>query len=409
MSEYDVIIVGGGPSGSVCARLSSQNGARVLLLDKASFPREKPSRDLCLAAPSRALLGEWGLSSKIESKPHAKVRGVRYTSPGGKIFSQRLPRVESGETHGWGVRSSTLDNILFEHASKTCEFREKTHVVGLVKEGDRVVGVRVADLSTKETKEIRSRIVVGADGHSSVVAQQLNANDIFPEHTLSCVRGYYENVSGLSDEAEVHFLSNGVRAQAWITPLENNLCNVGLSIRLSDAQKNSIHLPDFFEKVLKQENFAPRFGESKLVGGLESWSHSLSSSPRSRAFPGALLVGSAAGLGESFSSDGISNALLSGKLAAETITKALEKNDFSHAMLSDYEKILSSHLENTVSSAKHLHTLSSFAPALDFAFAQAAQKPALRDHLTRAWIMDESKSPSSESVSTTAFLKLLFA
>lgn len=408
MAEYDVIVVGGGPSGSVCARLTSEKGARVLLLDKASFPREKPSRDLCLAAPARALLGDWGLSSKLENKPHAKVRGIRYTSPGGKIFSQRLPSNEKGEVNGWGIKSTFLDNLLFEHASKTCEFREKIQVVGLVKEGDRVVGVRVADLSTKKTKEIRSRIVVGADGLSSVVAQQLNANDIFPEHTLSCVRGYYENVSNLTDEAEVHFLSNGVRSQLWITPLENNLCNVGLSIRLSDAQKNSIHLPDFFEKVLKHERFASRFRESKLFGELESWSHSLSSSPRSRAFPGALLVGSAAGLGESFSSDGISNALLSGKLAAETITNALEKNDFSHAMLSEYEKNLSSHLENTISSSKQLHTLSSFAPALDFTFAQAAQKPALRDHLTRAW-MNESKSPSNESVSTTAFLKLLFA
>lgn len=407
MVDYDVIIVGGGPSGAISARLTAEKGARVLLLDKASFPREKPSRDLCLAAQTRALIGELGLSPKLESKPHAKVRGVRFTSPSGKSFSQRLPTSESGELHGWGIRSSTLDNILFEHASKACEFREKTHVVGLLKEGDRVVGVRIADLSTKETKEIRSRVVVGADGNTSTVAQQLNANDIFPEHTLSCVRGYYENVSGLTDEAEVHFLSNGVRSQLWITPLENNTCNVGLSTRLSDVQKNCVHVPELLEKILKQPSFATRFSESKLVGSLESWTHALSTSSRSRAFPGALLVGSAAGLGESFSSDGMGNALLSGKLAAETITKALEKNDFSHAMMSEYETALNNHLHTDISSAKQLQTLSSFAPALDFTFAQAAQKPALRAHLTRAWTNE--KLSASETVSTAGFLKLLFA
>lgn len=407
MRDYDVIVVGGGPSGSVCARFLSQKGVRTLLLDKASFPREKPSRDLCLAGKSRAILSELGVLSKLDAKPHAKLRGIRFTSPAGKTFSQRLPTNERGETHGWGLRSGVLDNLLFEHASKTCEFREKTHVVGLVKEGDRVVGVRVADLSTKETKEITAHVVVGADGSTSTVAQHLNAHELPPEHTLSCVRGYFENVSGLTDEAELHFFSNGVRGQFWITPLENNTCNVGLSIRLSDVQKNSVHVPELLEKILKQPSYASRFSESKLVGSVESWTHTLSTSKRARAFPGALLVGSAAGLGESFSSDGMSNALLSGKLAAETITKALEKNDFSHAMLSEYETALNNHLQNDISSAKQLHTLSSFAPALDFTFAQAAQKPALRAHLTRAWVDD--KRSTSETVSTAGFLKLLFA
>ncbi len=405
MSEYDVIVVGGGPSGAVCSRLTAEKGARVLLLDKASFPREKPSRDLCLAGQTRVLIEELGLSPKLENKPHAKIRGVKFTSPSGKTFSQRLPTSESGETHGWGIKSTYLDNILFEHASKTCEFREKTHVVGLLKEGDRVVGVRIADLSTKETKEIRSRIVVGADGNTSTVAQQLNANDVLPEHTLSCARGYYENVSGLTDEAEVHFLSNGVRSQLWITPLENNSCNVGLSVRLSDAQKNNVHIPALFEKILATESFAPRFKDAKLTGNVETWTHSLVSHARARAFPGAVLIGSAAGLGESFSGDGLGNHLLSGKLAAETITKALEKNDFSHAFLQDYAVALTSHLENDISHAKQLHTLSSFAPALDFTFAQAAQKPALRHHLTRAWIAYRN---SNESVSALMFLKLLF-
>ena len=138
------------------------------------------------------------------------------------------------------------------------------------------------------------------------------------------------------------------------------------------------------------------------------WSHSLASHSRTRAFPGAVLLGSAAGLGESFSGDGLGNHLLSGKLAAETITNALEKNDVSYAMLHEYETILNAHLENDISSAKQLHTLASFAPALDFTFAQAAQKPALRAHLTRAWL-NEPKFPSNETVSTTAFLKLLFA
>lgn len=405
MRDYDVIVVGGGPSGSACARFLSQKGARTLLLDKASFPREKPSRDLCLAGKSRAILSELGILSKLDAKPHAKIRGVRYTSPAGKTFSQRLPRVESGETHGWGLRSGVLDNLLFEHASKTCEFREKTHVVGLVKEGDRVVGVRVADLSTKETKEITSHVVVGADGSSSTVAQHLNAHELPPEHTLSCVRGYYENVSGLTDEAELHFFSNGVRGQWWITPLENNTCNVGLSIHLSDAQKNSTHTPALLEKILTHEPFVSRFKEAKLAGNMETWSHALFSHSRTRAFPGAVLIGDAASLSDSFSSDGLGNQLLSGKLAADVIASALEKNDFSVQKLGEYEALLKTHLENDIAHAKNVQTLLTFSPALDFTFAQAAQKPALREHLARSL----NENATSPVVSPAGFLKLLFA
>jgi flavin-dependent dehydrogenase len=408
MVEYDVIVVGGGPSGSVCARLTAEKGARVLLLDKASFPREKPSRDLALGKQSRVIFEELGIASRLESKPHAKVRGIRFTSPNGKTFSQRLSPSEKGETHGWGIKSTFLDNLLFEHASKVCEFREKTHVVGLLKEGDRVVGVRVADLSTKETKEIRSRVVVGADGISSTVALQLNANDVVPEHALSCVRGYYDNVSALTDEAELYFRSNGVRSQLWITPLENNTCNVGLSVRLADAQKNSIHVPSLFEKILASEPFAARFKDAKLLGSLETWTLAVSSRDCSRAFPGAVLIGDAASLSDSFSNDGLSNQLLSGKLAAETILSALEKNDVSVQQLHEYENALKLHLENDIVHAQHVQTLTAFSPALDFTFAQAANKPALREHLTRAWV-NETKTPANEHVSMTGFLKLLFA
>lgn len=405
MVDYDVIIVGGGPSGAVCARLLSQKGARTLLLDKASFPRSKPSRDLCLASKSRAILSELDVLSKLDAKPHAKLRGARFTSPAGKSFSQRLPRVGSGEVHGWGVRSEVLDNILFEHASKSCEFRERTQVVGLLKEGDRVVGVRVADLSTKETKEIRSHVVVGADGSSSSVAQFLNAHELPPSHTFSCVRGYYENVSGLTDEAELHFFSNGVRGHAWITPLENNTCNAGLSVRLSDAQKNSIHLPTFFEKILGEEPFASRFKDAKRMGDSEAWSQTFFSHPRVRAFPGALLIGDAASLSDSFLSDGLSNQLFSGKLASEVISRALESNDFSAQKLVEYDSLLKTHLDGEVAHSQNMQTLLSFSPALDFTFAKAAQKPALREHLARS--LNETASPSP--ISATGFLKLLFA
>lgn len=404
MEEYDVIVVGGGPSGSVCARLTAEKGARVLLLDKASFPKDKPSRDLCLTGQSRAILESLGLVSRLESKPHSKIRGVCFTSPNGKSFSQRLSASENGETHGWGIKSTFLDNILFEHASKVCEFREKTHVVGLLKEGDRVVGVRVADLSTKETKTITSNIVVGADGPASTVAQQLNAYDAPPAHTLSCVRGYYENVSALTDEAEMHFLSNGVRSRVWITPLENNTCNTGLSVRLADAQKNNVHIPTLFEKILASEKFSSCFKEAKLMGALDTWTHTLSTHACKRSFPGALLVGDAASLSDSFSGDGLGNQLLSGKLASEVIMHAIEKNDFSALALSEYENQLKKYLENDLAHAQQVHTLASFSPALDFAFARAANRPALREHLTRSFVFEK---PLVEKMSPLSFAKLL--
>jgi flavin-dependent dehydrogenase len=405
MVDYDVIVVGGGPSGSVCARLASEKGARVLLLDKASFPRDKPSRDLALSYLSRQILAELGLVERLENKPHAKIRGLCYTSPNGKSFSQRLTKSERGETHGWGVSSRVLDNLLFEHASKACEFRERTQVVGLVKEGNRVVGVRVADLSTKETKEIRSHIVIGADGPSSDVSKFLNADSAPAESTLACVRGCYENVSGLTDEAEVHFIHNGIRGHAWITPLENNTCNAGLNIRLSELQKNNGNISAEWEKLLAREPFASRFKEAKLISNTETWTQALSTHSCARAFPGALVIGHAAGLSDLYACDDLSHSFMSGKFAAELVVRALEKNDFSKELLSEYEKKLLVYLENDSVHVKTWETVSLLPQTLDFTFDKASQKPALREHLVQTL----RENTSSNAVSTIGLLKLLFA
>ena len=132
-NEYDAIVVGAGPSGSSCAALLSAKGARVLLLDKEKFPRDKPCGD-AIGGKALNVLAELGLDSELSAMGFLRSSGMILSSPDGT--EAEVPLVWDGKamSGGFVCRRLDFDNLVFSHAKKLCETIEQAEFIELVGE-----------------------------------------------------------------------------------------------------------------------------------------------------------------------------------------------------------------------------------------------------------------------------------
>src|SRR5688572_4387567 len=161
---WDAIVVGGGPAGSASAALLAADGWRVLVIDRARFPRRKPCAE-CINPAGVAALRRLGVLDRVMEAGPARLDGWRIASDSGPSF---LGRFAAG-VHGIALPRETLDAILLDHARDAgAEVREGIKATDLLRNDDgRVRGVVAGG------EAIAGRMVIGADGLRSVVLRRL--------------------------------------------------------------------------------------------------------------------------------------------------------------------------------------------------------------------------------------------
>lgn len=336
MEEFDVIVVGGGPSGSVCATFLENKGKKVLLVDRVCFPRDKICGD-GISENSFSILKELRLEKKLLKVKHKKNYGIVLSAPDGKIAT--FYPLQQGKASGIVCRREVFDNILFQHAKNVCtKTIEKFVIDDLVVEGGYVTGVDgVAD---GKRVNVKAKVIVGADGAHSIVAKKVGAKNNDEEHLAVACRTYYRNVTNLKDLMEVHFIEDSIPGYFWIFPLPDGNANVGIGMSVKYMKKKNMNICDLLSKITKKTPFKERFANAKMISPPRAWLLPFGSKKMKVCGNGYVLVGDAASLIDPFSGEGIHNALISGKLAARTICKALELNDFSEKILYEYHDSL---------------------------------------------------------------------
>lgn len=195
MSTYDVIIVGGRVAGSAAAIMLAQAGARVLLLERSTFPSAPVSVPV-IFANALAIFDRIGVRAAIEQSGATKM----YTG-GAQMDDIRLEvpvRPLHGIDYHLGLRRERLDSILIEHAAKqpTVTVRTGFTVEALVQERGQVVGVRgrAHGAPAGSVEELRAAVVVGADGTHSLVARTVQPKTYRVRPGQNCVYyAYYRN------------------------------------------------------------------------------------------------------------------------------------------------------------------------------------------------------------------------
>ncbi|MCX8174639.1 MAG: NAD(P)/FAD-dependent oxidoreductase [Candidatus Micrarchaeota archaeon] len=401
---YDAIVVGGGPAGSTAASFLSKKGRRVLLLEKESWPRDKTCGD-AVSGKAVGILAELGLTQQLEAAPHAEVFGLTFSSPEGRQVSIPFAQGEENITKGYVCRRVVYDHILWKNASSLCEAVEGAEAVSLIMQGGKAAGVRAKTKSGE--REFFGRLIIGADGVYSVVARQACGRTVEPAHSSIAYRAYYEGVTGMNGTLEVHFEKSIMPGYFWIFPAENGAANVGAGMLMSDVSARKINLAAAMERITTQNPlFKERFAGARRISPLKAWQIPLGSKRRKIHADNVLLVGDAACLVDPFSGEGMGNAMLSGKIAAEVADEALQAQDTGEAFLSRYPQRLWKEIGNELATSYTMQRLGKNQWLLNFVIGKAATSKKARDAIASTF---SSKKARSDYLSPLFYLKLLFS
>lgn len=323
-------MVGAGPGGSAISTLLAAAGHDVLVLDKASFPRHKACSEYLNPGGVR-VLGVLGVEAAVLTAGPHRMEAMRTFAPGGRSYLVDFARGEPGRV-ALGLSRHRLDHLLVQRAAEVgATIRERSHVRDVLVEDGRVVGVEATIGGTRE--RLRAPLVIGADGHHSVVTRTLGL-DVpvrWPRHTG--LVAHYRGVMGLDRHGEMHVARHGY---AGLAPLEDGLTNVAFVANAAAVSGRNGSLEGFFDQglaglplVAQKLANARRVGSIRGVGGMARRA-------RRCAGDGYLLVGDAASFLDPFTGDGIYEALRAAELAAPIASAALRAGDTSARALAPY-------------------------------------------------------------------------
>lgn len=320
--EYDVIVVGGGPAGSITARTAAEKGCDVLLIEKRQEIGD-PVR--CGEGCSKDTITPF-----IDLDPRwisAEVEGARVFAPDGTL----IPMGQDSSRPGIVLERKIFDRVLAQDASKAgAEVVVKTSATGLLRNDGFISGIKVR--SYGEEFEIRSKIVVGADGIESKVGRWAGIDTSLKLKDVETCAQFLMTDIDINPNFCDFFVGNTISpgGYAWVFPKGKNMANVGVGV--VGSRTNEMKPIDCLTKFVKE-----RFPHGKtvelIVGAVP-----LSDSIDKTVTNGLLLVGDAARQSDPITGGGIYNSLNCAKIAGNVIAEAFSKKDYSAKMLNKYEK-----------------------------------------------------------------------
>jgi menaquinone-9 beta-reductase len=290
-----VVFVFGGPAGAACAAAArrADPAARVLVLDRSAFPRDKVCGD-GIAPEALDVLEGLGMDPEALTDGYPEVRRLRLRSPGGATVEREMRRPARV------VPRAVLDGRILAAALDTgAEFRQ--HVV-------RRVVVRPSHVEVDGT--VTAGVLIGADGAESVVRRGLGIPPNRPDQVAVALRGYAPVPPGLDGVQAILTTEQRWPAYAWSFPLGDGRANVGYG-ELVSGGVNRAGLVDGLERLLPGVE----------VDGLRAHRLPLSTGRFRQPDGRGLLAGDAASLINPLTGEGIFYAVLSGALAGAAATE----------------------------------------------------------------------------------------
>ena len=314
-------MVGAGPAGASVAIRLARAGVAVLVIDRATFPRDKACAEY-LSPEALRHLDALGVLGALDQIGGTALRGTSVTGPEGSRLTGLFALAGHApfRTTGLALPRYALDHELVAAARRAgAEVCEGTACEALVYHHGMVAGAVVRRGGVRSV--IRSRLTIGADGLHSIVARRLGGRRHGRPRRMAMV-AHLAGVRGLVDTAEMHV---GRQGYLGLNPLTTELTNVAMVLPAKSLSA-AAGRPEafFFDRLHQFPGLAGRIPRSGVVrrvmvtGPFAAWSRQVS-------VAGALLVGDAADFFDPFTGEGICAALRGGELAAAAALGALAR------------------------------------------------------------------------------------
>ncbi len=338
---FDVVVVGGGPSGSAAAGRIASTGASVAVIEKKRYPREKTCGDGLTPRSVKALL-DLDLDHQIAQ--YHRVRGLRAYGAG-RMLELEWPSHPKFPSYGAVVTRARLDNDIAEWAKKQgAVYYEETEALAPVRSDDGAIESIKVRPKHEDPFELSSAYVIVADGSLSRFGRSLG-NERSRRYPLGmAIRGYFDSPRHDDDFIESHLdirdaAGRNLPGYGWVFPAGDGSVNVGVGV-LSTFKAwrdvNTSHLMEAFSHMVPEYwGIDPEASRSVKGGKLP-----MGMSVRPQSGPNWLVVGDAGGVINPFNGEGIAYALETAELACDVLGKALQSDA---SALARYPELLDAH------------------------------------------------------------------
>ncbi|MFK7949830.1 MAG: NAD(P)/FAD-dependent oxidoreductase [Saprospiraceae bacterium] len=349
-----ICIIGAGPAGVTTSLFLAKQGVKSTLIDKAVFPRHKPCADNITGNTIRVLneLDPNFIESLQLEKKSLQMKGiVAHAANNHKMKIDFLPlETDTADPSCYAIPRIKLDNELMNKAKADplIEVIEGFNVSNLIREKNGI-------LIESKRQSIFTNLAIICSGSNANFIKNLHTVEKEDKHFAVGVRGYYKNVkpSEHGQYCELYITKDLLPGGLYVTQFTDETVNVNVVVRSDVVKKKKLNLKQILQDTLATHPLLKeRFAEAELVGKLTGSGLFLGTKKRKISGDNFMLVGDAAGLIDLLSANGIPQAMLSGKIAAEFAAKCDKANDFSLTTIADYDERVFDRIKNYLKMSK---------------------------------------------------------
>jgi geranylgeranyl reductase family protein len=331
---FDVVIVGGGPSGSACAYWLASAGWDVAVVEKKAFPRAKTCGDGLTPRAVRQI-ADMGLERSVADVGH-RYDGLR--SYGfGQHLEMHWPEHPNFPSYGYCITRHDLDDLVAANAAAagasvftSTEALDVLDAAPSPHEGRLAScrGVVVREKASDTTTELTARIVVVADGANSRIGRSLGTHRRREWPMGMAIRGYFTSPNSADGFIESHLdirdaEGNVVPGYGWVFPLGDGRINVGVGLLSTDRRWKGVNTTKLMETFV---DFAPEhwgISASDALGAPTGGRLPMGLSVGPRSGENVIVIGDASGSINPFNGEGIAYGYETGRLAAASVAESL--------------------------------------------------------------------------------------
>jgi halogenation protein CepH len=342
-SQWDVVVIGGGPAGSTAAALLAKQVFQVLLAERSEYPRFHIGESLLPA--TWATWYKLGVDQAIANSGQVVKLGARFSLFERRTFKFGLaydaPEYfpdNRDKLYVYQVVRSEYDQILLDNARRRgVEVHQPASVEQVIFDGSQATGV-VLKTTDGGTYPLTSKVVVDASGRDSLIARKLDLRH--PDPKLNKI-AYFAHFKGCYREhpTDVPFWAFAFKGGwIWYITLKDDITSIGVVVDTDYAKTRAGRdLWEFFWEALHRvpslqdwiKNAQP-VGELHVISSLSFYADRF-------VGDGWAMIGDSAMFVDPIFSSGVNLGMRAGDLVSQAIARAFATNDYSAPVLGEYE------------------------------------------------------------------------